>query len=396
MRALWLTTSYPRHGKDHAGIFLHRWARKLAGEGIAVRVLSPGAPGAPPREWIDGVEIVRFPYFFPRAKERLAYGSAGLMEGIRRDRAALAQLVPFATSFLWHALRESRDVDLLHAFWTPMGALALVARALRRRPVILSPLGTDLRTLPAAFNRLVIAGARAIVAGGGPCTEVHDRLADLTRKPLHPIFLPIGEEALGAGDGDAFRREFDIKDERVVAFIARMYEQKDPWTLLRAAPRLLERRPGSRFVFVGDGPLLPRLREATESLGIAREVIFTGARIDVGSILKGSDVFVSLNLEDNCWATTIAEAMHLGIPCVVSDGGLERKLFPHGAAAWLVPQQDPVALAEALDRILADRELAGELAEGGRALLETHRRRDGLIVEDTLRLYESVIDGTRR
>jgi glycosyltransferase involved in cell wall biosynthesis len=395
MRALWLTSSYPRHGTDHAGIFLHRWARKLAGEGVALRVLSPGAPGAAPQEWIDGVEIVRFPYVWPRAKERLAYGSAGLVEGIRRDRAAAAQLLPFAASFLWHALRESRDADLLHAFWTPMGALALAARALRRRPVILSPLGTDLRALPAAFNRIVIAGARAVVAGGGPCTEVHDRLAGLTRKPLHPIFLPIAEEALEAGDGDAFRREYDIKDERVVAFVARMYEQKDPWTLLRAAPHLLERRPGTRFVFVGDGPLLPHLRKAAGSLGIAREVIFTGARIDIGSILKASDVFVSLNLEDNCWATTIAEAMHLGVPCVVSDGGLERKLFPHGAAAWLVPQQEPEALAEALDRILADRELAGELAEGGRALLETHRRRDGLIVEDTLRLYESVIHGTR-
>jgi glycosyltransferase involved in cell wall biosynthesis len=318
------------------------------------------------------------------------------MVGIRRDRAAIAQLLPFAASFLWHALRESRDADLLHAFWTPMGAVALAVRALRPLPVILSPLGTDLRTLPAPFNRLVVAGARAVVAGGGRCTEVHDRLAGMTRKPLEPIFLPIGEEELDAGDGDAFRREFDVKDKRVVTFIARMYEQKDPWTLLQAAPLLLGKRPGVRFVFVGDGPLLPGLKEAARSLGISREVIFTGARSDVGSILKASDAFVSLNLEDNCWATTIAEAMHLGLPCVVCDGGLERKLFPHGDGAWLVPQRHPEAVAAALDRILGDRELADRLAGGGRALLAAHRRRDGLIVADTLRLYESVMHGTRR
>jgi glycosyltransferase involved in cell wall biosynthesis len=129
-------------------------------------------------------------------------------------------------------------------------------------------------------------------------------------------------------------------------------------------------------------------------------VIFTGARGDIGSILEASDVFVSLNLVDNCWATTIAEAMYLGVPCVLSKGGAgtgsasrEERLFPHAEAAWLVPQRDPEALARALDRILADRDLAGRLAEGGRALLAAHRRRDDLILDDTLTLYESVTHG---
>jgi len=269
--------------------------------------------------------------------------------------------------------------------------VALAAGFLRRRPVVLSPLGTDLRSLPEAFNRAVIRGARAIVAGGGPCTEVHDRLAGMTGKALHRIFLPLDEAELNAGDGDAFRREFGIKDERVVTFIARMYELKDPWTMLDAAARLVQRRPHTRVVFVGDGPLRPSLREGAKSRGLARHAIFTGARGDIGSILKASDVFVSLNLVDNCWATTIAEAMVLGVPCVISDGGTERNLFPHGEAAWLVPQRDPQALARALDRILGHAELADHLAAGGRALLEGHRRRDDLIFEDTLKLYESVI-----
>lgn len=393
MRALWLTSSYPRHAGDYAGIFLHRWARGLASRGVEVRVVCPGWKDAPARERLDGVDVFRFPYVWPRRLERLAYGDAGIMVGIARDRWAAAQLAPFAASLAWHALRLAGDADLIHAFWTPLGAVALAAGALRRRPVVLSPLGTDLRSLPAAFNRAVIRGARAIVAGGGLCTEVHDRLAEMTAKPLHRIFLPLGETALDAGDGDAFRREFEIKDERVVTFIARMYDLKDPWTMLDAAARLVERRPHTRVVFVGDGPLRPSLREGAKSRGLARHAIFTGARSDIGSILKASDVFVSLNLVDNCWATTIAEAMYLGVPCVVSDGGPESALFPHAEAAWLVPQRDPDSLALAIDRILGDRELAGRLAEGGRALLEGHRRRDDLILDDTLKLYESVTDG---
>jgi glycosyltransferase involved in cell wall biosynthesis len=393
MRALWLTSSYPRHAGDYAGIFLHRWARGLASRGVDVRVIAPGWKDAPARERLDGVEVIRFPYVWPRRLERLAYGDAGMMVGFGRDRAAAAQIVPFAASMAWHAARLAGEADLLHAFWTPMGAVALAAGALRRRPVVLSPLGTDLRALPPSFNRAVIRRARAIVAGGGPGTEVHDRLAAMTAKPLHPIFLPLDEAELEAGDGDAFRREFGIKDERVVTFIARMYDLKDPWTMLDAAALLVARRPATKVVFVGDGPLLLSLREGAKSRGLARDTIFTGARGDVGSILRASDVFVSLNLVDNCWATTIAEAMFLGVPCVVSDGGPENELFPHGEAAWLVPQRDPQGLALALDRILADGELASRLAEGGRALLEGHRRRDGLILDDTLKLYESVTHG---
>ncbi len=211
-----------------------------------------------------------------------------------------------------------------------------------------------------------------------------------------------------------------------------MYDLKDPWTMLDAAARLLQIRPATKVVFVGDGPLRLLLKEGARSRGIAAQTLFTGARSDIGSILKASDVFVSLNLADNCWATTIAEAMHLGVPCVVSKGATdgpqgvearpipldvldetgeirvparlphaigargttrEERLFPHGEAAWLVPQRDPDTLALAIDRILGDRELAGRLAEGGRALLEGHRRRDDLILDDTLKLYESVTDG---
>ena len=391
MRALWLTSSYPRYAGDHAGIFLHRWARGLVARGAEVRVLAPAHDGSPAREVMDGVEVVRFPYFWPRRMQKLAYGDAGLMVGIGASALAKAQVAPFAASLFANTVRESRDADLVHAFWTPMGAVALASRLLRRRPVVLSPLGTDLRALPRAFNRAVIGGAQAIIAGGGPSTEVHDTLAGLTRKPLQPIYLPLDEEGLDGGDADAFRREIDLKDERLVAFIARMYDLKDPWTMFEAAKLLVERRPDARVVFVGDGPLLRYLREAAKSHQLEEQAIFTGARTDVGSILKASEVFVSLNLVDNCWATTIAEAMHLGVPCVVSEGGeRERTLFPHLDAAYLVPQRDPLALAVAIDRILGDPSLATRLAEGGRNLLETHRRRDSLIFDDTLKLYESV------
>lgn len=391
MRALWLTSSYPRDPSDASGVFLHTWARALVSRGMEIRVIAPGAPGVAGREELDGVEVIRFPYYFPRSKQRLAYRNEGFLGGLQADRWSRVQIVPFLANFARYAWREARDADLIHAFWTPMGAIGLLVRLLRVRPLVLSPLGSDLRFLPDVFNRTVIGLSQAVVAGGDQCTEVYDRLIGMMREAPYPIFLPIDEPQLDAGDGDAFRREQGIKDERVVTFVGRLCEGKDPLTFLRAAPFLLSHRPGIRFVMVGGGPLLSALRATRAELGLEREVIFTGVRRDIGSILKASDVFVSLSPESNCWSTTIAEAMHMGVPCVVSDTGLERRLFPHREAAWLVPPRDPQALAGALDCVLGDVKVSKQLSEGGRDLLQTHRRKDDLILQDTMDMYESVI-----
>jgi len=327
---------------------------------------------------VEGVEVVRFPYFVPSWQEPLAYRSEGLVNALRADPAARLQVPFFLAAFAWHALVESRDVDLLHAFWTPVGAMALPAKLLRGRPMILSPLGSDLRHLPSVFNRIVIRLADSVVAAGGPTTEVHDRLVAITSKVLHPIFLPIDEPQLDRGDGDELRRELRIKDERVITFIGRLCETKDPVTFVRAASLLLKRRSAIRFLVVGDGPLLPKLMDLSQALGLRGEITFTGARRDIGSILKASDAFAALSPESNCWSTTIAEAMYLKVPCVLAD-------------TWLVPPHDPDALAGALDRILGDRDLACRLARGGEALLRAHRREDALILDDTAVMYEAVL-----
>ena len=213
----------------------------------------------------------------------------------------------------------------------------------------------------------------------------------MTRKQLHPIFVPIDEDMLLGGDGDAFRREQCIKDERIVTFIGRLCEMKDPMTFVRASPLLLQRRPGIRFLVVGGGALLPGLRDLANTLGLGNAISFTGARRDIGSILKASDVFVAVSPVTNCWSTTIAEAMFLGVPCVISDTGAEHRLLPHRDAAWLVPPRDPEALAAALDVVLWNRALALHLSEGGRDLLERNRREDDLIFEDTISLYKAVL-----
>jgi glycosyltransferase involved in cell wall biosynthesis len=54
------------------------------------------------------------------------------------------------------------------------------------------------------------------------------------------------------------------------------------------------------------------------------------------------------------WGLAINEAMHLGVPCLVSDRvGCQRDLVTEGETGWVFPAADPAGLPAALGRALA-------------------------------------------
>ena len=61
------------------------------------------------------------------------------------------------------------------------------------------------------------------------------------------------------------------------------------------------------------------------------------------------------------------EAMASGLPVVSTTATAIPEVVPHGKAGLLVPQRDPVALAEALLKLLTDPELQAQQRAFGRA-----------------------------
>jgi glycosyltransferase involved in cell wall biosynthesis len=91
------------------------------------------------------------------------------------------------------------------------------------------------------------------------------------------------------------------------------------------------------------------------------------------------------------WGQVAAEAAVCGRPVVASAGGGLGELVRDGETGLLVPPGDPVALAAALDRVVADPELAARLGSAGRA------RSAGLTVSGVAgrieAVFERLIDG---
>jgi glycosyltransferase involved in cell wall biosynthesis len=75
--------------------------------------------------------------------------------------------------------------------------------------------------------------------------------------------------------------------------------------------------------------------------------------------------------------TTLLEGMAMAKPMIVSDRAVLRDYISKGENALIVPPENPAALREALERVLADEQLASTLGARARATIETrHAMRD--------------------
>jgi colanic acid/amylovoran biosynthesis glycosyltransferase len=82
--------------------------------------------------------------------------------------------------------------------------------------------------------------------------------------------------------------------------------------------------------------------------------------------------------------TVLLEAMALGTPCVSTDVTGIPEVLRNGETGLMVPQRDPAALADAIERLLVDPELRVRLAGRARQLVEAEfdvRRNAALLRE---------------
>ena len=154
-------------------------------------------------------------------------------------------------------------------------------------------------------------------------------------------------------------------DEVVVGTVANLRAQKDYPTLLAAARLLVDRGVAFRLVAVGQGPLEREITSRRDELGLGDHVVLAGFRPDAVDVMAACDVFVLASAWEGL-PVAVMEAAALGLPIVATAvGGIAEQFGP--TDALLVPPRDPVALAGALESVLADPCRRAELASAARS-----------------------------
>jgi len=144
-----------------------------------------------------------------------------------------------------------------------------------------------------------------------------------------------------------------VGDEAIVGAIGSLTPVKGHSDLLDAAARVVARRPRTRFVVVGDGPLRPALEAQALRLGLRDHVVFTGARGDVPRLLASFDL-VALPSHTEGLSNVLLESMAMARPVVATAVGGNPDVLRDGATGRLVSARDPLALAAGLVGVMED------------------------------------------
>jgi glycosyltransferase involved in cell wall biosynthesis len=140
--------------------------------------------------------------------------------------------------------------------------------------------------------------------------------------------------------------------------------------LIRAMPRVLESVPEAKLILVGRGwgasgvKYEQELKDLANGVGAGASIHFIGERNDVPDLLAAFDVAVQCSLSDNLGGTV--ESLLMARPTVVSDIDGFRDSVLHEETGLAARVDDPESLADAIVRLLRDRELAQRLGRNGR------------------------------
>jgi glycosyltransferase involved in cell wall biosynthesis len=148
-----------------------------------------------------------------------------------------------------------------------------------------------------------------------------------------------------------------------VLFLSRLSRQKGPLYFLKAAKRVLEVRPGTRFVVAGKGEMLGECIEYAFDQGIADNVRFTGF-VDMeqqAAFYESHEVYVLPSVSEP-FGISVLEAMATGLPTIVSRTCGVGEALKHVLRAeyW-----DTDEMADQIVRLLDSPELREELGRNG-------------------------------
>jgi glycosyltransferase involved in cell wall biosynthesis len=317
----------------------------------------------------------------PDSSARAPLASAGItVHELPMERAPGP--ADLAAALQLRSLDRSRRYDVVHAHSSKAGALVRLALARPRRFVYTPHCFAFLAGLGAARN--VYRGIeQALVPRTGALIAVsrweHEQGADTLaglRRRLHTIVNGVPPCA----KADPARELREFADGRPLAgMVAVLRQQKDPINLVAAAAALIEdaRLPG-RVAIVGNGELNREVREEIERRGVGADVRWFPYRGEVWPYLRALDLFVL----PSAWESMplgLLEAMHCGLPVVATDVGGVPEVVTDGETGLLVPAGEPRALAEALERGLADRDARGDWGARARVVASTHFTADAMV-----------------
>jgi glycosyltransferase involved in cell wall biosynthesis len=337
-------------------------------------------------------------YLIRRAEGGMAQHLGDLIKGLDRDRFAPVVIAPPGHGFI--ELLASRDVPVhevdfpgqpnpltdigvvfrlakllrqlkpdiihIHGHMAAMVGIAAQRLAARRIPVVVSihnypsyqSAGRLKRMFGSLTQRFLVHRSARLIAVSedirgnmireegiepGKIVTVHNGI-DLSGLPAAPSRASIDEIKKRYGIGP---------DDKVVGAIGRLVAFKGFPVLVEAAAVLKKRRGDFKVMIAGRGPEEENLSRQIKDLGVEEIIFLPGFVDDIAPYFAMSDVFVVPSVLEP-FGLIVLQAIAAGRPVIGANAGGIPEIIRDGVTGVLVPPEDPPALADAIDKLLAD------------------------------------------
>lgn len=286
----------------------------------------------------------------------------GISDKVRVYRVSNTQrprieLQTFNVPALWRALRLMWKLrpDIVHVLSPHPWNVALLSCS--RAPTVVTlhdPVphpGESISTWVDVYNRVVLRLATAIVLHG---TAYRDYVVRQRRKAGNVAVVPLGEVEAPSAVPDA-------SEMRDVLMFGRIRPYKGVQIFIRAVSLLRERLPGLRFVIAGEGDLSPYKKELDMVGGIVVDNRVIPER-EMGEYFTRARLVV-LPYTSATQSGIIPLAYAYRRPVVATSVGSIPEMVIDGVTGILVPPNDHVAVARAIERLATNEKLLRRMAK---------------------------------
>jgi glycosyltransferase involved in cell wall biosynthesis len=355
------------------GYYIYNLSKKLVKRGYKVTVLTRGENKKTYHEELDGISVyrVRFIPVFPFHLQ---------IHGI----------------FINRLLRSlESDFDLLHlhnsnipVVYTRLPTVVTVHGTMKR--YLKNRKASDLISLVIkAFSNMyisidskVIGSADRVIAVSAACAnELQEYYGVKDSEVIHngvntALFIPAGEEK--------------EPTEPYVLYTGRLSPEKGLFDLLESAKRVCGCMPQIKYIIIGKGPLETRLRKLVNTMNLNGNVSFKGY-MDQKNLLKyyQNALLNVLTSYSEGFATTLLEAMSVGIPTVATNIPANSEAVVDNETGLLVPKNNPESLANAIMTLLKDEKLRKKMGHNARKRALEHFDWD-IITDRIVKIYSGV------
>ncbi len=195
-------------------------------------------------------------------------------------------------------------------------------------------------------------------------------------------------------DGLPVRTRYGFaQDDPVVLCVSGLIpgdERRGVHYLITAMEMVRRELPRARLVVVGEGKLVPALRQLAIGLGLEGAVVFAGRVVgeDLALHYAMCDVFAFPTTYEP-FGFVVQEAMASGRPVLVSDIPGVGEIIKDGETGLKIPPGDVPALAEAITFLLKNDDLRQEMGEKAREEVESRSWRE--VAQETIKVYNEVV-----